>query len=255
VRTGRRRLVRLLAWLLVVAVTVAVVALTWWVVRLPDAEEARVGAVLAAHDVEVVDAGGVVTVHPPGPVERALVFVPGAGVPAEAYLPTLVPVAAETGTTVLVTSAPLRLAILGRGRADAARDAAGLPDDAAWWIAGHSLGGAVATMVVADADPGRWDGVLLWGAYPSAGSSLADVDDLEVVSIVGERDGLSTPADVEGRRDLLPPAAEIVVLDGVNHAQFGAYGPQRGDGTAAVSDAEAASAVVDATAAALRAGP
>jgi hypothetical protein len=40
-------------------------------------------------------------------------------------------------------------------------------------------------------------------------------------------------------RDRLPADARHVMLDGVTHAQFGAYGPQEGDGTPTRSDGAA----------------
>jgi hypothetical protein len=36
----------------------------------------------------------------------------------------------------------------------------------------------------------------------------------------------------------LPPGSELVVIEGGNHAQFGHYGPQTGDGTATIDREE-----------------
>jgi hypothetical protein len=36
----------------------------------------------------------------------------------------------------------------------------------------------------------------------------------------------------------LPPGSELVVIDGGNHAGFGHYGPQAGDGTATIDREE-----------------
>jgi hypothetical protein len=248
-----RRLVRIALWAVLAAVVVAAAALTWWLVTLPDAEAAPVAAVLDDDDVEVAREDGVLTLRPvDGDDREAVVFLPGGGVPPEAYLPTWAPVVVDAGVTVHIPDVPLRLAILARGRADDVRER--FPATERWWLGGHSLGGATASLVVADAEPGVWTGVVLWASYPAEGASLADRDDLTVVSVAGAEDGLSTPADVEERRGLLPADARTVSLDGVVHAQFGAYGTQRGDGTPTVDDAAAVDAIAAATAEGLLAG-
>jgi hypothetical protein len=43
----------------------------------------------------------------------------------------------------------------------------------------------------------------------------------------------------------LPPGTIMQVIEGGNHAQFGNYGPQPGDGTATISTAEQQSQAVD----------
>ena len=43
---------------------------------------------------------------------------------------------------------------------------------------------------------------------------------------------------LEEGRQFLPPAAVSCMIEGGNHAQFGNYGPQSGDGEAAISAAE-----------------
>jgi hypothetical protein len=235
-----------------VLVVLGVAVLAWWLLTLPDAEPGPVAAVLDDDTLEVARDEGVLTLRPDGGDDReAVVFLPGAGVPPEAYLPNWAPVVAETGMTVHIPDLPLRFAILARGRADAVRER--FPRTERWWIGGHSLGGATASLVVAGAEPGVWAGVVFWASYPADSASLADRDDLTVVSVAGAEDGLSTPADLAERRGLLPADAQVTSIDGVVHAQFGAYGAQRGDGTPTVDDAAAAAAIADATAAGLTA--
>lgn len=59
-----------------------------------------------------------------------------------------------------------------------------------------------------------------------------------MLSIGGSEDGLSTPAKIEDAAHLLPSDAEFVEIDGASHASFGAYGPQAGDGTPSIDEAE-----------------
>jgi hypothetical protein len=46
---------------------------------------------------------------------------------------------------------------------------------------------------------------------------------------------------------LLPPDATIVVIEGGNHAQFGYYGIQTGDGKATISREDQQAQIVSAT--------
>jgi pimeloyl-ACP methyl ester carboxylesterase len=79
---------------------------------------------------------------------------------------------------------------------------------------------------------------VLFGSY-CATTDLSGRTDLPVLSLGGSEDGLSTPDDIERYRDRLPPDAAVVQIEGSNHAQFGAYGDQAGDGTATLTDEEA----------------
>jgi pimeloyl-ACP methyl ester carboxylesterase len=98
-------------------------------------------------------------------------------------------------------------------------------------IAGHSLGGAMAARYALD-HPDRVQGLALLAAYPDANLSASDLD---VAVIYGTLDGLATVAQVEAARVLLPADSSWVKIEGGNHAQFGWYGAQAGDNTAAIS--------------------
>jgi hypothetical protein len=229
----------------IVVVTLLVVSLVgWWTIGAPDADQAAVLAVEVDAEVEVVREDGLLALHPAaGPSTRAVILYAGARVDPAAYLATMRPLVAATGVSVYLPSFPLRLAVLAPGRA--ARVRAAHPEVTEWWIGGHSLGGAMAAGHVADSAPGTFRGLLLLAAYPP-GDGLADRDDLVVLSLVGGQDGLTTVVDVARRRELLPPAAQVIVLDGVNHSQFGRYGPQAGDGLAAIDDGTATRMIADA---------
>jgi pimeloyl-ACP methyl ester carboxylesterase len=71
------------------------------------------------------------------------------------------------------------------------------------------------------------EGLVLWGSY-----CANDVSDsgLRVLSVTGENDLLSTPASIDDNAELLPNDARFVTIEGANHASFGDYGPQSGDG-------------------------
>lgn len=185
-----------------------------------------------------------------GPAGTGLVFYPGARVDPRAYVTLLAPVA-QAGHPVVIVKPPLGLAIANPGAWNAAVEAYGswsvpasVPQQ--WALGGHSLGGVAASWSVpdADGDDSTVSGLVLWASYPA--SSLAD-SDIEVLSVSGTADGLTTPSDVDASADNLPADTEFVVIDGANHSQFGDYGPQGGDGTATLSDGDARTRIVEAT--------
>jgi hypothetical protein len=165
--------------------------------------------------------------------ETGVVFYPGALVDPRAYVPNLTPLA-EAGHRVVIIKPPLNVSLLDRAGASRSMDAH--PGVERWVVAGHSLGG-VAASSVAGGDDERVAGLLLWASFPN--SSLAEVGGLEASSVSGSRDGLSTPAKIDDSAADLPPGTTFVEVAGANHAQFGDYGSQRGDGTATIPRAEA----------------
>ena len=180
----------------------------------------------------------------PNAVPRSvgLAFYPGAKVDPQAYAHILRPIA-EVGFEVVIFKQPYNLAILD---ADAADAVIGDPDDAIdeWVVAGHSLGGAMASRY-AEQERDELAGLLLYAAYPVTDMSARS--GLTVMSVFGTNDGLVDPTDIEDRMSDLPPATEFVAVDGAIHSFFGDYGRQRGDGTPGVSREEAQSEISDAS--------
>jgi hypothetical protein len=243
-----RRRRRWLRWVVGAVATLLVVAvglLLWWVLSYPDAEQAPFAKAYADPAVEVSWDDRVLILEPAtGPGETGVVFYPGAAVPPEAYVATWAPIVADTGVTVFLPEMPLRLAILDRDRAEGV--IATWPEITTWWVGGHSLGGAMAASFAGGTDPGELAGLVLFGAYATEGAGLAERGELQVLSVSGSEDGLSTPEDIEQRAAYLPPATVFVELEGVSHAQFGAYGEQAGDGTPQVTDEQARQLIADA---------
>jgi pimeloyl-ACP methyl ester carboxylesterase len=75
-------------------------------------------------------------------------------------------------------------------------------------------------------------GLILFGSYCANDLSSSN---LAVLSISGSDDGLSTPDKIADAAANLPADATFVEIDGANHASFGDYGVQPGDGTATIS--------------------
>lgn len=176
-----------------------------------------------------------------GAATTGVFFQPGALVDARAYAAVLRPLA-DAGIVVVIPKQPLGIAFLAIGAFDDA--SAAHPEVTTWVLGGHSLGGTVAALEAQGADPALVAGLLLFASYPADDMSDAP---LAVLSISGSQDGLATPAKIEASRASLPAGAEFLVVDGASHAQFGAYGPQAGDGVALISDADAREQISAAT--------
>jgi predicted alpha/beta-hydrolase family hydrolase len=171
-----------------------------------------------------------------------LALYPGGRVDPRAYAPVARAVARQ-GYLVVIVPMPLNLAVLAPDRA--AKGMAAFPQIDRWVVGGHSLGGAMAARF-AYQNPDLVQGLVLWAAYPVSTDDLSGKA-LAVTSISGTRDGLATPDDIAASRPLLPPDTVWVPIEGGNHAQFGWYGPQSGDGTATISREQQQEQVVAAT--------
>ena len=178
--------------------------------------------------------------EPAGEPEAGLVFYPGGLVDPRAYAP-LMRQLADSGVLAVIVPMPLDLAVFGVSRAD--RVLAAYPDVDRWMLGGHSLGGAMAAEYAKDGVSGI-DGLVFLAAYPAESTDLTGID-VASVTIVGTEDGVALDVfeDSLGR---LPEGAELVVVEGGNHAQFGNYGPQEGDGTATITREEQQAQTVDA---------
>ena len=99
----------------------------------------------------------------------------------------------------------------------------------------------------AGANPENVDGLVLWASYP-AGSNDLSGSGLQVISIYATNDGLATIQDIEASRPNLPDNTRFVAIIGGNHAGFGWYGPQNGDGEAEIAKTEQQGQIVSATA-------
>jgi len=161
--------------------------------------------------------------------ETGLIFYPGGKVEARAYAPLLDRIAQEGYCCVLVEM-PYHLAILN---IDAAEEAmAAVPKVNQWYLAGHSLGGATAAMYAAD-NPDKIAGLALLGAY----STKPLPAEMPVLLVYGSEDGVMNRENYEKNRGNATNATEQVI-EGGNHAGFGSYGPQKGDGEAVITAQE-----------------
>ncbi len=243
----RKKVARVGSILLVVGALALAAFVLWANTPLPPSGEAL--ASLASDAGVVVMEGPWITFHPgEGDSSTGLVLYPGGRVDPRAYAP-LARALAERGVLVVIVPMPLNLAVLAPGRAEAVISA--YPDIETWAIGGHSLGGAMAANFVSRRQ-GTVDGLVLWAAYPASGDDLSARDDLVVLSVYATRDGLMTEEERIESVPRLPAETCWVAIEGGNHAQFGAYGVQRGDNPADLTAAAQWAQIVEATAAFLR---
>jgi hypothetical protein len=215
-------------------IVVAIVALlaiagfVVWALTPYRADDAALEAMASGRGVTVTEEAEGIVFAPDGDPSVGLVLYPGGRVEASAYAP-LARAVAEQGYLVIIQPMPLNLAVFGIGSAD---DAFGAhPDIAAWAVGGHSLGGAMAAEFTAR-EPGRISALVLLAAYPA--SSDLSGEDFSALTMRGSEDGLVSVDEIEEGQLKLPPGSAFSEIDGGNHAGFGSYGEQSGDGPSAL---------------------
>lgn len=202
-------------------------AFFWYVSDYYRAEDVALDVLAQDSGISVQD--NLTVLSPTVPSDTAIIFYPGAKVEAEAYLPLLEQIK-QTGVTCILVHMPFNMAIFD---ADAAEDVMEqFPDIQHWYMAGHSMGGAMASQFASEHQD-EIDGLILLGAY-----IYGDYPDEKTLTVYG-----SLNQSVEDHIDY---TENIVEIEGGNHAQFGNYGPQKGDLPATISAAEQQAQTVDA---------
>ncbi|WP_369809946.1 alpha/beta hydrolase [Gracilibacillus caseinilyticus] len=161
---------------------------------------------------------------------KGIIIYPGAKVEPEAYSyygETL----SNKGYFVAIPKVRLNFPILETNKATDVVEQYPAIDD--WFIGGHSLGG-VAAAKFADENPDIITGIFFLGSYPANSTDFSDTS-VPMLSIYAENDGLTTLEQINETRDLLSKETKMVEIEGGNHAQFGIYGPQKGDEQASIT--------------------
>ena len=160
----------------------------------------------------------------PHDAKQGIIFYPGGKVEVESYLPLMAEFA-QRGVLCVLIEMPGNLAVLDMDAAEGIRE--WFPDVETWYIGGHSLGGSMAASWAAE-NAGQLEGLVLLAAYST--EDLRETG-LRVLSAYGSEDGVLDLENYEEYRGNLPKSVSETVIDGGNHACFGSYGPQDGDGT------------------------
>ena len=152
--------------------------------------------------------------------DTAIIFYPGAKIEYTSYLPLLMNLSSK-GIDCFIIEMPFNLAFLGKDRADTIINNNSF-NYSHYFLSGHSLGGAIAASYVHE-NPGKIDGLILLAAYPSENINIP------VLSIYGSNDKILNKEKYEDSKKYMYNYTEYIIQDG-NHAQFGYYGNQDGDG-------------------------
>lgn len=204
-------------------------AFFWYVNDYYKASADAVEALQTDGEVTVTESDDAITFAPDGDdPEAGIIFYPGGKVEAEAYAPLLRSLA-EADLLVVAAKMPFHLAVFDANAAEAIMSQDNEVED--WYLAGHSLGGVMASGFAAD-QPDEVAGLIFLAAYPSEDLAAAP---FPVLSIYGSEDEVLNRESYEEAQEKLPEIYTEIVLDGGNHGQFGDYGLQAGDGTATIT--------------------
>ncbi len=163
--------------------------------------------------------------------ENAIVFYQGGKVENISYAPLLYKLA-ENGIDCFLVNMPFRLAILDKNKASSIIYNSNYDYDN-WYLMGHSLGGAVASMY-SNSHTDKVSGLILLAAYPTN-----KIDNhIKMLSIYGTNDGVLNIKKYENNKKYWNNNSQEVIIDGGNHSNFGYYGFQNGDNESSITREE-----------------
>lgn len=220
---------RKLFWVAAVVLAL-VIACAAYVSDYYHADDAAVMAMAGSETVAVQEQAGM-TVFLPEEPEAGLIFYPGGKVAYTAYAPLMLALA-ERGVLCVLVEMPCNLAVLDVNAAEGVPEQ--FPEVGRWYIGGHSLGGSMAASYAAE-HAAELEGLVLLAAYSTADLTGTG---LEVISLCGSADGVLNREKYETYRVNLPETAAEIIIEGGNHAGFGSYGPQEGDGEGTLTPGE-----------------
>ncbi len=201
-------------------------------------------------DIDIIETKDYIALKPKNNQSKtALLYVPGALVDPHAYIQALTPFTKDQKLLVLIPKVRYHFAIFDRKRIIKVQNQ--FQEVKSWLLAGHSMGGAAACMVLKK-HPDDWEALILEGAYSSVDLSSWQQP---ILSLRGSQDKVATLKDWQRHEKMLPPAVFITSIDSIpqkplsdqtlyytiaggNHAQFGDYGKQFGDGQPTISSSK-----------------
>ena len=226
-RISRRKKLLLAGGIILLILAILAGVFFWYVSDYYRAEDVALAVTTQSSGISQQD--NLTILSPTYPTDTAIIFYPGAKVEAEAYLPLLDQIR-QTGVICILVHMPFHMAIFDANAAEEVM--AQFPEYQHWYMAGHSMGGAMASQFASE-HPDEVDGLILMGAY-----IYGDYPDDDTLTIYG-----SLNQSVEDNIDY---TENIVEIEGGNHAQFGNYGPQKGDLPATISAEEQQEQTVEA---------
>lgn len=165
----------------------------------------------------------------PEDAKAGFIFYPGGKVEYTSYLPLMIALA-NRGILSVIVEMPCNLAVFDVNAADGIKE--GFPEIENWYIGGHSLGGAMAAKYLYK-NIDKLDGIVLLASY-----STELLEDTRAFTLYGTEDKVMNQEKLRQYIVNLPVEADETLINGGNHAYFGMYGEQRGDGDAWITATE-----------------
>ncbi len=153
-----------------------------------------------------------------------IIFYPGAKVEYTSYLPLFTNLASK-GIDCYLVEMPFNLAFFGTNSAD---DIIKNSSYQHYFMAGHSLGGAMAGSYV-NSTSNNISGLIYLSSH------LPKEIHVPVLSIRGTNDGVINLTSYNQAKPLVKNNFTEIIINGGNHAQFGYYGVQSGDNPANIT--------------------
>lgn len=163
----------------------------------------------------------------PKQVDNGLIFYPGGLVETESYAP-LMKECANKGMLCVLVKMPFHLAVFNIRGANGIQEKYNIDN---WYIGGHSLGGSMAASYVNDHIE-EYKGLILLASYSTEDLSKSNIN---VISIYGSEDKVLSLDKYAENKVNLPVDYKEYIIQGGNHAYFGSYGEQDGDGKATIT--------------------
>lgn len=226
----KRRIGHLIPMVLAVLVIAVIVFGVVYINDYYRADSEAISAFAEGSNITVSTLSDDTMVFMPDTPVAGLVFYPGGKVEYNAYAP-LMQRLAENGIACFLVKMPANLAVLDVNAADGIPEQ--FPEIQDWYIGGHSLGGSMASSYVAKKE--TYKGVVLLASYSTIDISATSLD---VISIYGSEDGVLDMEKYEQNKVNLPADFTELKIEGGNHAFFGMYGAQDGDGLATITNVE-----------------
>lgn len=177
---------------------------------------------------EVLEDGSIAYI--PSEVKGGFIFYPGGKVEHTAYEPLMM-TCARRGVLCVLVEMPFRLAVFDMNAADGIQ--ALYPQVENWYIGGHSLGGSMAASYIANHTE-EYNGLILCASYSTADLSSTD---LEILSLYGDKDGVLNMDKLKKYASNIKTDDSLTcIISNGNHAFFGMYGPQAGDGESSIGN-------------------
>ena len=191
------------------------------------AEDAEIEATIMNCGIDISNKDGAIVFNP-GNADTALIFYPGGKVEYTAYEPLMIKIA-QKGILCILPKMPFNLAVFHINAAELY--ISDYSEIEQWYVGGHSLGGSMAASY-ASKNSNKLKGLLLLASYSTTDLSSSG---LKVMSIYGSKDGVLNKGSYKDNQRNLPENYLELVIQGGNHAGFGNYGLQKGDGNADIT--------------------